>query len=70
MNAAVLPVKRLSDAKRRLAQRFGEARRLQIAEALLDDALKLCHETDFLEWWVVSDDARVLDRARTEGLRA
>lgn len=62
-------MKRLSEAKHRLAKRFGDVNRRAIAEALLEDALELCHESDFLQWWVVSDDDVVLERADRDGLR-
>jgi 2-phospho-L-lactate/phosphoenolpyruvate guanylyltransferase len=69
MNAGILPVKRLSRAKRRLGRDLGEGRREGIARALLDDALGLLAAVDFLDWWVVSDDPEVLERARADGHR-
>ncbi|MFN2587193.1 MAG: 2-phospho-L-lactate guanylyltransferase [Actinomycetota bacterium] len=68
MDAAILPVKALEKAKSRLAPEFGAAQRLEIAHALLDDALALCLAADFLRWWVVSEDDIVLGRARDAGL--
>jgi 2-phospho-L-lactate guanylyltransferase len=70
MNAGILPVKRLSRAKRRLGRDLGDGRREAIARALLDDALGLLAAVDFLDWWVVSDDPEVLERARADGHRA
>jgi 2-phospho-L-lactate guanylyltransferase len=67
VNAGLLPVKRLDRAKARLGPHFGETRRELIARALFADALSLCTETDFLEWWVLSDDDEVLSRAREAG---
>src|SRR5918992_1863689 len=67
VNAGLLPVKRLDRAKARLGSHFGETRRELIARALFADALSLCTETDFLEWWVVSDDDEVLSKAREAG---
>jgi 2-phospho-L-lactate guanylyltransferase len=70
MNAGILPVKRLSRAKRRLGRDLGDARREEIARALLADALGLLAAVDSLDWWVVSDDPEVLERARSGGHRA
>ena len=69
MDAGILPVKRLDQAKQRLGQHFSDEARGQIARALLEDALRLCRSsTGFLTWWVVSDDPNVLDRAADYGL--
>ncbi len=65
MDAGVLPVKRLVDAKSRLAGHFDPHERSAIARALLEDALDLCRAADFLEWWIVSDDEEVLEIARS-----
>jgi 2-phospho-L-lactate guanylyltransferase len=70
MNAGILPVKKLSRAKRRLGRDLDEGRREEIARALLDDALGLLAAVDFLDWWVVSDGPEVLERARAGGHRA
>lgn len=68
MDAGILPVKRLDEAKQRLAPYFSDEGRAQLARALLEDALHLCQSTSgFLTWWVVSDDPAVLDRAREFG---
>ncbi|MFN2488392.1 MAG: 2-phospho-L-lactate guanylyltransferase [Actinomycetota bacterium] len=68
MDAGLLPVKRLSDAKRRLGAEFGDVQRVQIARALLDDALDLCRCTGRLRWWVVTADDHVVAAARRHGL--
>jgi 2-phospho-L-lactate/phosphoenolpyruvate guanylyltransferase len=68
MDAALLPVKSPARAKSRLAGRFSDAVREEIAWALLDDALALSLSAPFLTWWVVSDDAEVLRRAASRGL--
>lgn len=68
VDAAILPVKRLDRAKRRLAADFDDEQRLSIARALLDDALDLCVRSAFLSWWVVSDDPTVLDTAKKRDL--
>ena len=68
VDAAILPVKRLDRAKRRLAADFDDEQRLSIARALLDDALHLCERSTFFSWWVVSDDPSVLDTAGGRGL--
>jgi 2-phospho-L-lactate guanylyltransferase len=68
VDAAILPVKRLDRAKRRLADDFDDEQRLSIARALLDDALQLCERSSFFSWWVVSDDPAVLDTAKGRGL--
>ncbi|MDQ3916308.1 MAG: 2-phospho-L-lactate guanylyltransferase [Actinomycetota bacterium] len=70
MDAGILPVKALDKAKSRLGPELDEAQRLEVAGALLDDALALCLSVDFLEWWVVSEDDDVLARARDGGLHA
>jgi 2-phospho-L-lactate guanylyltransferase len=69
MDAAILPVKSPARAKSRLAERFPEPVRREIAWALLEDALALCTSSDFVEWWVVSDDDDVLRMAEARGLR-
>ncbi|HEV2754618.1 MAG TPA: 2-phospho-L-lactate guanylyltransferase [Actinomycetota bacterium] len=68
MDAGILPVKPLARAKSRLAPEFDGAQRLEIARALLDDALALCLSVDLLRWWVVSEDDEVLAPARDAGL--
>ena len=69
MDAGILPVKRLDLAKQRLGAHFSDEARLQIARALLEDALRLCRASaGFLQWWVVSDDPDVLDRAASYGV--
>ena len=68
VDAAILPVKRLDRAKRRLAADFDDEQRLSIAHALLDDALDLCASSTFFSWWVVSDDPTVLETADEHGL--
>lgn len=61
-------MKRLDRAKQRLSDRFDEAARRAIVEALLEDALALCESVSFLTWWVVSDDEAVIRAARARGL--
>lgn len=69
MDAGILPVKRLDKAKQRLGAHFSDEARLQIARALLEDALRLCRSTaGFITWWVVSDDPKVLERASSYNL--
>lgn len=69
MDAGILPVKRLDRAKQRLGEHFSDEARLQIARALLEDALRLCRSSaGFISWWVVSDDPNVLDRASSYNL--
>ena len=69
MDAGILPVKRLDKAKQRLGTHFSDEARLQIARALLEDALRLCRSTaGFITWWVVSDDPKVLERASSYNL--
>ena len=67
MDAGLLPVKRLSEAKGRLAPRFDAAQRLELSRALLADALDRCEATDFLRWWVVTDDPEVSHEATARG---
>jgi 2-phospho-L-lactate guanylyltransferase len=68
MDAGVLPVKPLAEAKSRLAPDFDAEARAKIARALLEDALTLCKSSPFLSWWVVSRDPEVLEMARNAGL--
>jgi len=70
MDAGILPVKRLDRAKERLATHLDDAQRLRIASALVQDSLELCVRSDFLRWWVVSDDPSVLSDATAMGLHA
>ncbi len=69
MHVGVLPVKRLVDAKSRLSPYLDAARRTEVALALLDDALRMCEEVDFLQWWVVTDDEQVQESSSARGLR-
>lgn len=69
MDAGLLPVKALGRAKSRLAPAFDDDQRRAVATALLEDALALCTSAEFLEWWVVSEDPEVLERATDAGLR-
>jgi 2-phospho-L-lactate/phosphoenolpyruvate guanylyltransferase len=68
MDAALIPVKSLREAKARLGDHFEPAARLAIARALLEDALALAGSAPFLRWWVVSDDPEVVDAARAKGV--
>ena len=67
MHAGLLPVKRLSRAKSRLAGALEPGERLLVARALWQDALELCERSDFLRWWIVSDDADVAAEASRRG---
>ena len=67
MDAGILAVKSLDRAKRRLSDHFSPEERVEIARALLEDALTLCHDSSFLTWWVASDDDEALDRAQAYG---
>lgn len=67
MDAGLLPVKALSRAKARLGPDFDGAQRRSIAVALFEDALDLCRSAEFLQWWVVSEDPDVLERASEAG---
>ena len=69
MDAGILAVKSLDRAKRRLGEHFSDAERMEIARALLEDALKLCKDASFLTWWVASDDDEALERAQAYGFR-
>jgi 2-phospho-L-lactate/phosphoenolpyruvate guanylyltransferase len=70
MEAGIVPVKRLDQAKSRLADAYGHAQRAAIARALMEDALELCRRVDYLTWFVVSDDQSVIDLAEARGLVA
>lgn len=68
MDAGILPVKRIDQAKGRLSTHFDAGQRTRIAAALVADAMELCAGTEFLKWWVVSDDPDVLRSAEERGL--
>lgn len=68
MDAGIVPVKRLTEAKARLTDHLGGNERLELARALLEDALDLCVSFKELRWWVVSDDETVLEAARRRDL--
>lgn len=70
VDAGVLPVKRLNEAKARLSSHFDTTERAGIAGALVDDALDLCARTGFLRWLVVTADDTVAKAARARGLEA
>ena len=67
--AALLPVKSPARAKSRLAEELGPDATRRVAEALLEDSLRLVASTSELEWWVISDDEGVLTRAVAAGVR-
>ena len=46
---------------------FDPRQRLELATAMLEDALDLCAETSFLDWHVLTDDDAVLKRATERG---
>ena len=68
VDAGLLPIKRLSDAKQRLAEDLGPEQRLQVSRALVHDALLLAESVDFLTWFVVTDDPDVANEAKERGL--
>ena len=68
MDAGLVPVKRLGVAKGRLAEVFTATQRVELARALVEDALDLCASVDWLEWWVVTDDSEVSALAAARGL--
>ena len=68
MDAGLLPVKRLSDAKQRLGDVLDPDDRIRVGTALIEDALALCASVDFLTWFVVTEDDEVADAARGRGL--
>ncbi len=70
MDAGLVPVKSLDTAKSRLAERYGSSGRRALAAALLQDAFDLMSSSDFLTWWVVSDDEAVLADATARGFHA
>ena len=67
MDAGLLPVKRLDRAKGRLSGWLDPDERAALARALFEDALDLCTATQWLHWWVVSDDAEVRTIAAGRG---
>ncbi len=68
MDAGLLPVKPLAQAKTRLRPHFAPRARAEVARALLEDALDLCVSSSFLRWWIVSRDPEVLGLAGERGL--
>jgi 2-phospho-L-lactate guanylyltransferase len=67
MDAGILPVKALVRAKRRLSASFGDDERVAIADVLLESAFDVLQGSDFLRWWVVTDDDAVDERASERG---
>lgn len=67
MDAGLLPVKRLDEAKQRLLPHVTEDDRVTIARALFEDALDLCASFPVIEWWVLSDDDEVRSAAKARG---
>ena len=67
MDAGILPVKRLDRAKRRLGAGFDDDARMAIAGVLLERAFAVLGGSDFLRWWVVTDDDSVDEGARRRG---
>jgi 2-phospho-L-lactate/phosphoenolpyruvate guanylyltransferase len=69
VDAGLLPVKALAAAKQRLSPEFNPEERRDIARALLEDALQLCVDSSFMQWWIVTSDTVALSAARRRGLR-
>ncbi len=70
MDVGILPVKGLARGKQRLGEHFGEDGRAEIVRALLEDSMELCRQSSsFLTWYVISEDAEVLDIATAHGCR-
>lgn len=67
MDAGLLPVKRLRQAKGRLGEHFDQVQRVDLARALVEDALDLCASAEWLRWWVLTDDPDVAYLARLRG---
>jgi 2-phospho-L-lactate guanylyltransferase len=67
MDVGLLPVKRLDAAKSRLRHVFDARQRLELARAMLDDALDLCTGADFLTWVVLTSDTDAAERAERRG---
>ena len=68
VDAALLPVKRLREAKQRLAAELSDDQRIELCRALLTDALDRCEQAGFLRWWVITDDPQVEAEASRRGL--
>lgn len=68
MDAGLLPVKKLREAKQRLSEEFDPDQREEISRALLSDALDLCEKTPFLRWSIVTADTEAAADARRRGL--
>lgn len=69
MDTGLLPVKRLRQAKGRLGDHFTEVQRVDLARALVEDALDLCASATWLTWWILTDDPDVAYLARLRGFR-
>jgi len=67
VDAGLLPVKRLDQAKQRLLPHVTDSQRVTVARALFEDALDLCASFPALEWWVVSDDEEVHSASKRRG---
>jgi 2-phospho-L-lactate/phosphoenolpyruvate guanylyltransferase len=59
MDAGIVPIKKLEDAKTRLAEIFERDQRVAVARALVEDSFALISRARFLSWWVVTDDAEI-----------
>ena len=70
MSVLAIPVRRLDDAKTRLAPILSPPERAELMLAMLRDALSAATAQTGWETWVVSADRRVLDTAEELGARA
>lgn len=67
MDVGLLPVKRLDAAKSRLSGYLDAGQRVELARAMLEDALDLCSQVERLSWHVLSSDHDVLALAAGRG---
>jgi 2-phospho-L-lactate/phosphoenolpyruvate guanylyltransferase len=67
MDAGIVPIRTPKAGKQRLLAQLSDSEREEVARALIDDAFDLMARCTQLDWWVVSDDAEVLERAVAAG---
>ena len=66
VDAGLIPVKRLDQAKSRLG--LDAPRRRRVALAMFEDVLDLASGADFLSWWVVTGDGAAAEIAEKWGV--
>lgn len=62
-----MPIRTPRAGKQRLLAQLAESEREAVARALIDDTFDLMARCTELDWWIVSDDEEILERAVTAG---